>query len=153
MQHHDLKSAAHNIDKTLNSARYQTFIHGDAKLANFCFSNDDSSVAAVDFQYIGGGCGIKDIAYFLGSCLDDEQCSSCIPELLDIYFNYLKQAINMRHSNIDIDALETEWRNLFAIAWTDFYRFLDGWMPGHWKINRYTQKLAADVLQTSACTS
>ena len=66
-----LKAAAFAIDARLSSAKFQTFVHGDAKLANFCFSEDGSRVAAVDFQYVGGGCGMKDVAYFIGSCLDE----------------------------------------------------------------------------------
>jgi len=153
MQHKTMQQAAPHMDRRLKEARYQTFIHGDAKLANFCFSDDGQSVAAVDFQYVGGGCGMKDVAYFLGSCLDDGQCETYIPELLDVYFKYLRQAIVDCHQQVDSHALESEWRNLFPVAWVDFYRFLDGWMPRHWKINSYTRRLAAEVLQTSACTS
>ncbi|PCI42529.1 MAG: choline kinase [Proteobacteria bacterium] len=153
MQHKPLQQAAVSIDLALKNAHYQTLIHGDAKLANFCFADDAQSVAAVDFQYVGGGCGMKDVAYFLGSCLDDAQCETSIPELLDVYFKYLKQAIKAHHPQIDYDALESEWRGLFPIAWVDFYRFLDGWMVDHWKINSYTRRLAAEVLKTSACTS
>ena len=69
-----LKQAAGEIDALLRAARFQTFVHGDAKLANFCFSEDGTQVAAVDFQYVGGGCGMKDVAYFIGSCLYEEDC-------------------------------------------------------------------------------
>ncbi|MDH3982074.1 MAG: ecdysteroid 22-kinase family protein, partial [Kiritimatiellaceae bacterium] len=68
-----LKQAASAIDRKLKECPFQTFVHGDAKLANFCFSND-GTVAAVDFQYVGGGCGMKDVAYFLGSCLAETEC-------------------------------------------------------------------------------
>ncbi|MFK8061388.1 MAG: choline kinase, partial [Polaribacter sp.] len=43
-----LKKAASKIDEKLNNCRYKTFVHGDAKLANFCFSKD-GKVAGVDF--------------------------------------------------------------------------------------------------------
>ena len=53
-----LKQAASSIDQKLKDSRFLTLVHGDAKLANFCFSSDGSDVAAVDFQYVGGGCGM-----------------------------------------------------------------------------------------------
>ena len=62
-----LRRAAPVLDARLNRARYRTLIHGDAKLQNFCFSTDGSAVAAVDFQYVGGGVGVKDVAYFVTS--------------------------------------------------------------------------------------
>lgn len=67
-----LKQAAVAIDAKLNSCRYKTFVHSDAKVANFCFSTDSKMVAAVDFQYVGGGCGMKDVICLLGSCLDED---------------------------------------------------------------------------------
>ena len=66
-----LKENAKAIDARLNNAQYKTIVHGDAKVANFCFSEND--VAAVDFQYVGGGCGMKDVAYFISSCLTAEE--------------------------------------------------------------------------------
>lgn len=153
MQNKVLQRAAPQLDQSLKNARYQTLIHGDAKLADFCFADDGQSVAAVDFQYVGGGCGMKDVAYFLGSCLSDAQCKRHIEELLDDYFNALEQAVQQYNKQVDIQALEAEWRELFPVAWVDFYRFLDGWMPNHWKINSYTRALADQLLSRYACTA
>ncbi|MBN4055182.1 DUF1679 domain-containing protein [bacterium AH-315-K03] len=146
MEEVPLKRAAKTIDDYLSSCRYQTLVHGDAKIANFCFSKEGKKVAALDFQYVGAGCGMKDVAYFLGSCLDDKQCFDWEQELLDHYFHYLREAVVKHHSAVDIVELEQEWRKLFAFAWTDFYRFLMGWMPDHWKINDYSRALCRQVL-------
>ncbi|MDF3128358.1 phosphotransferase [Kiritimatiellaeota bacterium B1221] len=120
-----LKAGASAIDHALRTARYQTFVHGDAKLINFCFSAD-GRVAAVDFQYVGGGCGMLDVAYFLGSCLDERDCETYEKPLLDFYFGHLLYQVAAE----DIEELESEWRGLYAYAWADFHRFLKGWSPG-----------------------
>jgi hypothetical protein len=141
-----LRDAAPVIDSMLGNAHYKTLVHGDAKLANFCFSADSGSVAAVDFQYVGGGCGMKDVAYFLGSCLDDKQHEQFEAQLLDDYFTALKSALTDRQSDVDQNALEKEWRELFPVAQTYFYRFLVGWMPTHWKINDYNKQVALELV-------
>ena len=145
MSDEPLRRAAPRIDAQLSSSPYQTFVHGDAKLANFCFGAD-GRVAAVDFQYVGGGCGMKDLAYFVSSCLDEDACEQQETELLDQYFHELKSALNTRRVLLDVDALEANWRRLYAVAWTDFFRFLQGWSPGHWKIHRYSERLAREVV-------
>ncbi len=142
-----LKAAAPAIDRRLRESPFQTLVHGDAKLANFCFSADGSRVAAVDFQYVGGGCGMKDVAYFLGSCLGEDECERQEGALLDFYFQTLGAALQERGKNIDFHALEAGWRALYPAAWTDFFRFLQGWSPGHWKIHRYSERLAREVLE------
>lgn len=143
-----LKKAAPTIDRILSDASYQTIVHGDAKLANFCFSKSNTRVAAVDFQYVGRGCGMKDLVYFIGSCLDESACEEQEEELLDHYFSSLRHALQSVNPKIEPDAVEAEWRPLFPLAWTDFHRFLKGWSPGHWKINSYSERLARDVLAT-----
>jgi len=148
MEEGALKQAAGLIDERLNSCRFKTLVHGDAKLANFCFSNG-GNVAAVDFQYVGGGCGMKDVAYFIGSCVDESLLEGCVDELLDYYFSQLHGALIVHNRAADWPALEVEWRAMFPLAWTDFYRFLLGWMPGHWKVNTYSQHLAEEVLGRS----
>ncbi|VGO17186.1 hypothetical protein PDESU_05781 [Pontiella desulfatans] len=141
-----LKAAAPAMDRKLNESPFQTLVHGDAKLANFCFAAD-GRVAAVDFQYVGGGCGMKDVAYFLGSCLCEDECERQETALLHYYFETLETALGNHEKQIDFTALEADWRSLYPVAWTDFFRFLQGWSPGHWKIHRYSERLAHEVLE------
>lgn len=144
-----LKNAAQAIDKTLNATRYPSFVHGDAKLANFCFGTEEdgrTKVAAVDFQYVGGGCGMKDVAYFIGSCLYEEDCEKLESVLLDYYFDELENALSIYQPSIDADDMIQEWRDLYYFAWADFHRFLKGWSPSHWKINSYSERVTQKVL-------
>ena len=141
-----VKQAAIALDAKLAGAKFQTLVHGDAKLANFCFSQSLDAVAGVDFQYVGGGCGMKDVVYFLGSCLSETECEESESVLLDIYFRALKCALTDKLNAQKIHALELEWRSLYGVAWTDFYRFLLGWMPTHKKINSYTLSLCERTL-------
>lgn len=126
--HGPLRQIAERVDAALRSARFQTLVHGDAKLANFCFG--DRGVAAVDFQYVGGGCGVSDVAYFL-SCFDRVDDAA----LLDVYFRIL-----------DMPDVEREWRALYPLAALDFYRFYAGWAPSQWTHDAHGQRVVADYL-------
>lgn len=143
-----LKAAAGELDRRLSRSPFQTFVHGDAKLANFCFSPDGKNAAAVDFQYVGGGCGMKDVAYFISSCFDENECERREATLLDHYFELLHAALERSGKIIDGSALEANWRELYPVAWTDFFRFLQGWSPGHWKAHGYSKRLASEVLNS-----
>lgn len=147
MQNLELKYAAQAIDSKLNNCTYQTIIHGDAKLANFCFSSDGQQVAAVDFQYVGGGCGMKDVAYLLSSCLHEEDCEKYEEELLRYYFVLLKNALDKHPYSVNIHEVMIEWEMLYKYTWADFYRFLDGWSPGHWKMHDYSSRLSNSVIE------
>lgn len=143
-----LRAAAHPIDARLGTAAFQTLVHGDAKIANFCFRGDvprdaRQDVAAVDFQYVGGGTGVQDLSYFLGSCLGEEALASQAERYLDAYFAELHGALD---NDVDGAALEREWRTLWPYAWADFHRFLAGWAPGHWKLSRYSESMLRSVL-------
>ena len=143
-----LKVAAGELDRRLSGSPFQTFVHGDAKLANFCFNADGRKTAAVDFQYVGGGCGMKDVAYFISSCFDENECERRESSMLDRYFKLLHEALERVGKAIDNRALEANWRELYPVAWTDFFRFLQGWSPGHWKAHRYSKRLANEVLKS-----
>ena len=143
-----LKNAARAIDQRLSDATHQTLVHGDAKLANFCFADDGSLVAAVDFQYAGGGCGMKDVAYFASSCMNETECERNESRLLDTYFSALEEALETLQPALDPSPILTEWTELYPVAWTDFHRFLKGWSPGHWKITAYSERLARQVIRS-----
>lgn len=139
-----LADAALFIDQALRECPYQTIVHGDAKLANFCFSEDDEA-AGVDFQYVGRGIGVQDVAYFLGSCLTESELEAQHEELLNYYF---KELIHSEHSpwGVDLEQVELSWRKLYPYAMADFHRFLKGWSPGHWKVNTYTERMCRQVI-------
>jgi hypothetical protein len=136
----ELKHLANAIDAQLNDASYQTLLHGDAKIANFCWHRDGNNLAAIDFQYVGKGIGVKDLMYFLGSCLTTKQLLNHGSELLKTYFKLFHEALNYYGKSIDGVAIEQQWRKLYPLAWADFHRFLLGWHPKHIKINAYMQQ-------------
>lgn len=141
-----LRSAAPAIDRALREANFQTLVHGDAKPANFCFARGGRAVAAVDFQYVGGGCGMKDVAYLLAS--PGSYDAPAEQRHLDGYFAHLRGAITARDARVDVDALEREWRAIYPIACADYYRFLAGWAPDHWRSEAHGQRVVREVLRT-----
>ena len=96
---------------------------------------------------MGWGCGMKDVAYFIGSCLREQECEALESTLLGHYFSMLGQRVTEKQPGIDTAQLETEWRGLYDVAWADFHRFLKGWSPGHWKINSYSERLTRRVIE------
>ncbi len=151
-----LRRAAPALDERLNRARYRTLVHGDAKLENFCFSADGSAVAAVDFQYVGGGVGVKDVAYFLTSCLSPRELERDARRFLDDYFRELRAALAERaldpagargHLPSDVALLEAEWRELYPIACADFWRFLAGWSGEGNTRDSYLEGVTQSVLE------
>jgi hypothetical protein len=141
-----LKNYAKRLDEVLNSCKYQTIVHGDAKLANFCFSSDDKLCAAVDFQYIGHGCGMKDVIYFISSAIEPESCEQSEEWLLNVYFIELKKAIKIYQSSLNFEEIEEEYRFMYDFAWADFQRFIKGWSPNHFKINDYSEMITKRAL-------
>lgn len=142
-----LKNQAQNIDRLLRECPYQTLVHGDAKLANFCFDSESENAAAVDFQYVGNGCAMKDVALFMSSAIRPQDCAELESQVLDTYFQYLKEALAHYQPQLSFDDVEKAWRPMFYVAWADFQRFVKGWSPEHWKINSYTEQLTQAVVQ------
>lgn len=141
-----IKRAAHQLNDRLNACRFKTLIHGDAKVANFCFASSGDQVAGVDFQYIGAGCGMKDLVYFMGSCLTEYDCQMSYRHLMEYYFSELTDAMQLRNQSIEPKQVVNEWRPLFYVAWADFQRFLLGWSPEHHKINHFSSSITEEGL-------
>jgi len=131
----DIRALAPRIDTRLQACVHKTLVHGDAKLANFCFGRD-LGVAAVDFQYVGGGCGMKDVAYLVSGEPDEDRA-------VEGYFGHLRRELEARA--IDASAVESEWRALYPIACADFSRFLAGWAPEHFARDRHAQRVLHSV--------
>lgn len=155
-QQRALKQAAQALDQQLANCPYQALIHGDAKLANFCFASSGNKVAAVDFQYVGQGPGVKDLMLLLSSVMPDERLLREADALLEHYFTQLRAALAKWQPELDAQVVITAWQPLYAVAWADFHRFLSGWSPGHWKIGDYCQRqtdLALASLATGSGSS
>ena len=142
-----LKERAADLDALLGASPYGTLVHGDAKIANFCRATDGGSqLAAVDFQYVGGGCGIADVAYFVGSMLSEGECLRQHQTLLDYYGVRLKSYLETYQPQVDASAVVEDWLWRYPIAWADFTRFLQGWCPDHHKLHAYSQKMTSLAL-------
>ncbi len=143
-----LKESAQALDSLLKNARYQTLLHGDAKPPNFCW-NAQGLAAAVDFQYIGPGCGIRDVALFISRSLTGDKPEEAVERFLSFYFEALDQAIRQDGHKVDTGELEKEWRQLYSVAWADYARFRLGWTKSP-TLSPYCQRqvvLAMDFAQ------
>ena len=90
---------------------------------------------------------MKDVAYFLGSVLGEDELEFLEEELLTKYFAFLREALRSVEEEVVFYELEQEWRRLYPMAWADFTRFLLGWMPTHQKLNRYSEKMVKMALE------
>ena len=145
-----LKQRATDLDAALNASPFKTLVHGDAKIANFCSTmvqGEALSFAAVDFQYVGGGCGITDVAYFIGSMLSEADCRRLHHSLLEYYADSLRCSIENQQPAISADAVVEDWLERYPLACADFTRFLQGWSPGHHKLHAYSQDMTNRALR------
>ena len=81
----DLIAFASDFDSEIKKCSFQTIIHGDAKVENFCFS-ENGEVAGLDFQWVGKGTGLRDLMCLISSCVKSEEL---IQKSLDFYFSSL----------------------------------------------------------------
>lgn len=147
-----LKKSAVMINSAIENTKYQTLLHGDAKLANFCFHTQRSESAAVDFQYVGHGPGIKDLMLLLSSGLSESLLLARGEELLTRYFQVLEVALRRYGKSELFDDVKADWSTLWPFVWADYHRFLAGWKPDHPRINGYMQAQTELVLTQANST-
>ena len=135
-----LKEQAALIDNALNNAQYQTLVHGDAKFQNLCFHHQGASVAAVDFQYVGKGIGLKDLVCLLSGGLPEQDLQELAYPAFELYLERLINQLKQTQPTIDVKALESEYRQLYPFAWADLYRFLLGWNPDSFKVTEFMKQ-------------
>ena len=113
-------------------------------MPNFCFG--ENSIVAVDFQYIGPGCGLIDFCYLFIGLVDENKEEEFISKLLESYFSKLRSK-NKILSREEFNELENEWRYLLPFVVADYERFLIGWQPGsHWRSTKYSSDLTDKAL-------
>ena len=105
-------------------------------------------MAAVDFQYVGAGCGMKDLAYFVGSCFRDEEAEEIEVEVLNYYFTEFRKSLARINNEVAGEEVVQDWRPLYRVAWADFHRFMKGWSPGHWKLSDYSERVTREVIES-----
>lgn len=66
-----------------------TVLHGDYRLDNLMFGETPEDVVALDWQTASVGPPARDLAYFLGTCLEVEQRRQCERELVELYHHEL----------------------------------------------------------------
>lgn len=130
-----LKNSANRIDQRLRDCPYQTLIHGDAKVANFAFSQ--GKALGYDFQHVGLGVGIADVMLLLTSLYCGRDLELHVEQYLNLYFEQLSEALAPSWNSEQFNDLEKSWRRLWAFVWADFHRFLLGWKPDHEKLTAY----------------
>lgn len=146
-----LQAAAPELDRRLRDSPWRTLCHGDFKTENLLFSsggNSGSSLqcAAYDYQYVGGGCGTKDVVYLLCSGVQARLLQAPADEeaLLRHYHSELlgglaataaapqgsgvgcPAAAARAVEQYSFDVLRQEYR----LAMCDYVRFMAGW--GFW---------------------
>ena len=145
----DIKAAAKKLAYQLEHPKYKTLLHGDAKVANFAV-NSNNEIRGYDFQYTGAGVGIVDVMYFMTSCYSCEELHAHATSELTYYFYELEHALTQYQPNIPAQAVTKEWKALWPTAWADFYRFLAGWSPEHYKINSYMHDQVVNWFETNS---
>lgn len=148
MPESELKSFAATIDHKLKQAKFQTLVHGDAKLQNMCFHPEFATVAAVDFQYVGKAAGVVDLMYFLGSAFKQEDLYKYNDSLLEFYLTTLESALKQYKVELNFSELKLEYCELYKFAWADFNRFLQGWNPNSWKVNDFIVEMTNIAIQS-----
>lgn len=81
-----------------------TFLHGDFRTDNMMFDDDDQ-VILMDFQLLGVGSPVFDLAYFIGSCLDADT-----ERERELYDRWARGVVALGVAEGDLDGMRDRYR-------------------------------------------
>ena len=145
-----LRASAKALDDCLSASQFYCLVHGDAKFSNFLL-NESGQAAAVDFQYVGHACGMKDVAYLIDDLLSSSNAQP-VANALDAYFGVLRhELLQQGWECTRLDEVEKSWRTLFPVAVADFARFYCGWAGVRFShLSKVLKDVVAEGLQVVA---
>ncbi|KAE8248740.1 hypothetical protein A4X13_0g5495 [Tilletia indica] len=146
----------------------QTLIHGDVKSANLAFSQDGHRAAAYDFQFVGRGVGVTDLAKFLTTSVSAATMNKEGEDtLLRYYHDQFISAVKAEPEPLwtrtgDTTSLLESRRAASEYSFEDFLvhwdlavlswqRFQAGW--GAWGNVQWTQTRAKQILERPGWTA
>lgn len=88
-------------------ARNFSVLHGDYRLDNLMFGDEASDVVVLDWQTASVGPSGRDLAYFLGTCLQVEQRREAERELVE---RYHRQLVTRGVNDYDLEACFSDYR-------------------------------------------
>jgi hypothetical protein len=114
---------------------YQTLIHGDVKSENLFTNTAGDKVAFYDFQYVGLGLGVCDLAKFFTCSVPHEMLVSSgdVPHVLAMGDGEKKLLLRYWKNLKEVGGREYGWERLvqhYEIALVDWLRFQASW--GFW---------------------
>jgi thiamine kinase-like enzyme len=148
-----LRGVADQVDAVLKGQRadgsetncHQTLVHGDFKSANLLWNG--GKCCAYDFQYVGKGLGVRDLAYMFASAVDIDvlEADGGEEQLLRHYHSALQGELH-RHGKADA-AQRYSYEVMvaqFEACVVDYVRFMAGW--GMWGNAEWASERAREVL-------
>lgn len=149
MQH--VKDVAKYVDKRLKgydangcfSPRHRTLVHGDFKSENLAFNSTNAECSAYDFQYCGGGYGVRDISYLFVSSVEQEVIETHEQELLQYYYKHLLEFLRVLGKPSSSYTFSVLLEH-YELSLVDFLRFMAGW--GYWGNSTWAKSRAKHIL-------
>lgn len=136
---------------------FESFIHGDVKAENLFSTKSGEDVAFFDFQYIGMGIGVSDLAKLFTCAVPLHMLTECKlplpnelamqpPELalLKQYHQILVEGHNKKHDQYEFSDLQRHWET----ALVDWCRFQASW--GFWGNTGWLQARVRSILGDSS---
>ncbi|CAH0038062.1 unnamed protein product [Clonostachys rhizophaga] len=134
---------------------FETYIHGDVKSDNLFTTRSGDRVAFVDFQYVGLGLGVSDLAKLFTCSVPQDLLVSedegSLPEELAMESGerkLLEEYLNTLHEFADMADIEYPW-DLFVRHWetalVDWCRFQASW--GFWGNTEWLEARVRSILK------